>query len=98
MVLDREGRALYFSRAGIPTARSDEERPLHHVGVYGYRRDTLLALAALEPSPLERARARAAAGARERHIPIRVLVVQEAWPNVDTMDDLKRVEERLLAS
>ena len=65
-------RALYFSRSPVPL-RSRRARPAdeplgwRHIGLYAYRRDVLLRLAALPPTPLERARAaRAAARARER--------------------------------
>jgi len=96
VVLDREGRALYFSRAGIPYPRTREGAgALHHVGVYGYQRRALLELAALPPSPLELAESLEQLRALENGIPIRVLTVREAWPGVDTMDDLERVEEIL---
>jgi 3-deoxy-manno-octulosonate cytidylyltransferase (CMP-KDO synthetase) len=57
---DANGRALYFSRAPIPHVRGG--RPdfgatphcfLQHIGLYAYRRDFLLQLAALPPEPLE---------------------------------------------
>jgi 3-deoxy-manno-octulosonate cytidylyltransferase (CMP-KDO synthetase) len=96
VVLDREGRALYFSRAGIPYPRTPEGAgALHHVGVYGYQRATLLELAALPPSPLELAESLEQLRALENGIPIRVLTIRDAWPGVDTMDDLRRVEEIL---
>ena len=44
-------RALYFSRATIP---SGEGPLLHHVGIYAYRRAALARFVALPPSPLER--------------------------------------------
>ncbi|MFP5378783.1 MAG: 3-deoxy-manno-octulosonate cytidylyltransferase, partial [Vicinamibacteria bacterium] len=56
VVRDRRGRALYFSRSPIPFPRSDgagAARPFAHVGLYVYRRDTLLRLAALALTPLE---------------------------------------------
>jgi 3-deoxy-manno-octulosonate cytidylyltransferase (CMP-KDO synthetase) len=60
VVRDDRGRALYFSRAPIPMVRDDEPdftaRParfLQHLGLYAYRRDFLLKLAALPPHPLE---------------------------------------------
>ena len=51
VVTDRQGRALYFSRAPIPVVRDDPGRQavqgLHyiHLGVYIYTRETLLRLA-----------------------------------------------------
>ncbi len=60
VVTARDGRALYFSRAPIPHDRDGRPGPLsgaafgwRHVGMYGYRRDTLLRLASLAPTPLE---------------------------------------------
>src|SRR5690606_19736614 len=49
--------ALYFSRADVPYLREGGTPPLRwaHLGLYGYRRDILLRLAALPPSPLEQA-------------------------------------------
>ena len=59
---DARGRALYFSRSPIPAVRdgvpdfgSRPARFLHHVGLYAYRRDALLELAAPPPHPLEEA-------------------------------------------
>jgi len=70
VVVDREGFALYFSRAPIPYFRIDEPEALpegdvfahpvsglaayRHIGLYVYRRETLLWLSELEPTPLER--------------------------------------------
>lgn len=54
-----DGRALYFSRAGIPALRdpadrATRDRRVHqHVGVYAYTRDALAAWVALPPHPLE---------------------------------------------
>jgi 3-deoxy-manno-octulosonate cytidylyltransferase (CMP-KDO synthetase) len=61
VVCDHQQRALYFSRSPIPHARSWEDQLLNcdpptflqHIGIYGYRREFLLKLAELPPSPLE---------------------------------------------
>src|SRR5207245_7645615 len=58
-VVGADGRALYFSRSPIPFDRDGRRAPgepfgWRHVGMYAYRRDVLLRLAALPPSPLER--------------------------------------------
>jgi 3-deoxy-D-manno-octulosonate cytidylyltransferase len=50
-----DGRALYFSRSAIPFYRHGEPAYRKHLGIYAYRADTLLTIAALPPSPLERA-------------------------------------------
>ena len=60
VVCDDNGRALYFSRSPIPMVRDGRPdfaaRParfLQHLGVYAYRRDFLLRIAAAPPHPLE---------------------------------------------
>ena len=94
VVLDRRGRALYFSRSRIPAGNAD--RHWQHVGLYAYRRSFLLDFVALAPTPCERAESLEQLRALEHGYPIRVAVV-EAWGNcaVDVPEDVPRVEERL---
>jgi 3-deoxy-manno-octulosonate cytidylyltransferase (CMP-KDO synthetase) len=54
VVIATDGRALYFSRAPIPFARSGKPAYRKHLGLYAYRAETLQKVAALPPSPLER--------------------------------------------
>lgn len=61
VVTSREGMALYFSRSPIPYLRGhqqDKWLSLHHyfkhIGIYGFRRETLLQLTKLPVSQLER--------------------------------------------
>jgi 3-deoxy-manno-octulosonate cytidylyltransferase (CMP-KDO synthetase) len=60
VVLDREGRALYFTRASIPFWRDGPRgalpapAPLRHMGLYGYRAGFLRRFPQLEAAPLER--------------------------------------------
>ena len=99
VVCDREARALYFSRSPIPADR-DGTRPgneplgWRHIGMYGYRRDVLLRLAALAPSPLERRERLEQLRALEHGIAIGVVAWEAEEPviEVDTPDDLKRVQ------
>ena len=55
LVIDRLGYAIYFSRAAIPFVRPGEAMPAmwRHMGLYVYRREFLLELAALPQTPLE---------------------------------------------
>ncbi len=57
VILDRQGYAIYFSRSPIPYYRHQdaEARPLHHIGLYGFRRDFLLQYTQLPATPLEKA-------------------------------------------
>ena len=94
------GFALYFSRAPIPYVRDPRGGwpPLYrHIGLYAYRRSALLVLAALEPTPLERAESLEQLRALEHGI--RIKAVETAYDSigVDTPEDLERVR-RLLAA
>ncbi len=58
VVLDAQGRALYFSRAPIPWPRDGSAgdaalQPLRHVGLYAYRAGFLRRFPQLRQSPLE---------------------------------------------
>ena len=92
LVVDHCGDALYFSRSLIPFPRTrDGFAPLKHVGVYGYRRATLLRLMALEPCPLERVESLEQLRALYHGIKIRVLPAECDSIGVDVADDLERV-------
>jgi 3-deoxy-manno-octulosonate cytidylyltransferase (CMP-KDO synthetase) len=58
-VVDRRGRAIYFSRSPIPYDRDQggigpAANYLRHIGIYAYRKDFLLQLATLLQTPLEK--------------------------------------------
>ena len=90
VVVDRDGRALYFSRSPIPYGSGPEMASLLHVGVYAYRRRTLLELAALAPVPLERAERLEQLRALWNGIPIHVAVGDYGSIGIDTPADLER--------
>jgi 3-deoxy-manno-octulosonate cytidylyltransferase (CMP-KDO synthetase) len=100
VVIDRRGRALYFSRSPLPYVR-DVPPPCiwQHVGLYAYRRSFLLELVRLAPTALERAESLEQLRALESGHPIGVAIV-EGWRSVpvDVPDDVARVEAALRAS
>ena len=59
VVVDRDGFALYFSRAPIPFVRQGcpPAPAWRHIGLYVYRRECLLRLAALPPTAMEQSEA-----------------------------------------
>ena len=96
VVRDLRGRALYFSRAAIPYPRGHGgAAPAVHIGVYAYRRATLLALAALAPTPLELAESLEQLRALEHGIAIRVVESAYVSLSVDTPDDLERARRKV---
>jgi 3-deoxy-manno-octulosonate cytidylyltransferase (CMP-KDO synthetase) len=100
VTIDRGGFALYFSRAPIPYVRDPRGGwpPLYrHVGLYAYRRSALLVLAALDPTPLERAEALEQLRALEHGIRIKAVETSYDSFGVDTPEDLDRIR-RLLAA
>jgi 3-deoxy-manno-octulosonate cytidylyltransferase (CMP-KDO synthetase) len=100
VVVDRAGFALYFSRAPIPFLRDPRGGwpPLYkHVGLYAYRRSALLVLAALDPTPLERAESLEQLRALEHGIRIKAVETKYDSFGVDTPEDLEQVR-RLIAA
>jgi 3-deoxy-manno-octulosonate cytidylyltransferase (CMP-KDO synthetase) len=102
VVLDRQGLALYFSRAPIPWWRdgstggqaqpASEPRPLRHIGIYGYRAGFLRTFPRLEPAPVERTEALEQLRVLWHGHRIAVHVADVApGPGVDTPADLARV-------
>ncbi len=108
VVTDVTGRALYFSRRTIPSLRDHAAQPsaaqlaafpfLKHLGIYGYRRDTLLRLIQFPQSPLEQAERLEQLRALENGIPIAVVRVASDSVGVDVPADVARVERLLAAS
>jgi 3-deoxy-manno-octulosonate cytidylyltransferase (CMP-KDO synthetase) len=95
VVLDRAGYALYFSRAPIPYPRRQGGPLWRHQGIYGYQRDALLQIAALPPTPLEVAESLEQLRMLEHGYRLRVLEWEQAFPGVDTANDLERVRTLL---
>jgi 3-deoxy-manno-octulosonate cytidylyltransferase (CMP-KDO synthetase) len=97
VVVDRDEYALYFSRAPIPFVRSGSPAApaWRHVGIYAYRRECLLRLAALPPSAMERSEALEQLRALDYGIRIKALETRFDSIGVDTPDDLARVKAML---
>ena len=99
VVTDLDGNALYFSRSLIPYPRESIEHGVYeHVGLYVYRKDTLLKLAALPPTILERVESLEQLRWLQHGIRIHVRETQCAEQafsglSVDTMEDLTRAAE-----
>ncbi len=97
VVMDVNGRAMYFSRSPIPFSRDvaiedhfrdDEPSPwLLHVGLYAYRRDFLLKLTTMPPSPLEQLEKLEQLRALQCGASMAVAVVNHASVGIDTPED-----------
>jgi 3-deoxy-manno-octulosonate cytidylyltransferase (CMP-KDO synthetase) len=108
VVVNRAGAALYFSRRTIPYLREAASRSvseqlaafpfLKHLGIYGYRRETLLRLVKSPASPLELAEKLEQLRALENGISIAVVQVNYDSVGVDVPADVVRVEQLLKAA
>jgi len=95
VVVDLKGDALYFSRSAIPHPRNaGSVSPRLHLGVYGFRRETLARFATWEPTPLERTESLEQLRLLEHGIPLRVLEWPHAFAGIDTRNDYDAFLER----
>jgi 3-deoxy-manno-octulosonate cytidylyltransferase (CMP-KDO synthetase) len=102
VVVGTQGQALYFSRRTIPYLRDLATKPsaeqlaafpfLKHLGIYGYRRNTLLRLVKFPVSSLEQAEKLEQLRALENGIAIGVVRVEHDSIGVDVPEDVTRVE------
>jgi 3-deoxy-manno-octulosonate cytidylyltransferase (CMP-KDO synthetase) len=103
VVVDLKGDALYFSRSLVPYFRDRDHAPpqrgravvYKHVGLYAYRREFLLAFAALPQTPLEIAESLEQLRALEHGFRIRTVETTHDSIGVDTPEDLERVRIQL---
>ncbi|CAK0779275.1 3-deoxy-manno-octulosonate cytidylyltransferase [Azospirillaceae bacterium] len=86
------GRALYFTRATAPTG---EGSLLHHIGLYGYRREALERFVRLPPSILEQREKLEQLRALAAGMRIEATIVEAVPLGVDTPDDLERARRYL---
>jgi len=99
-VFDRDHCALYFSRSPIPFQRNPDEeaKPTYykHLGFYAYRKGFLLSFVALPEGEWERFEKLEQLRALEYGYKIKVTVTEHDSIEVDTPEDLLRVEKYLL--
>ena len=89
----RIGKALYFSRAAIP---SGDGPYFHHIGIYAYRRAALEKFVTLKPSVLEMRERLEQLRAMEAGMNIAAVCVDSVPLGVDTPADLERARKALV--
>jgi 3-deoxy-manno-octulosonate cytidylyltransferase (CMP-KDO synthetase) len=94
VVVNRNGDALFFSRAPIPFLRGDGVL-YKHIGLYAYRRPFLLTFTALPQTPLEVAESLEQLRVLEHGFRIRTVETQHESIEVDTPEDLERVRRHV---
>ncbi|MDB6053522.1 MAG: kdsB [Verrucomicrobiales bacterium] len=103
VVIGTNGAALYFSRRTIPFLRDQQGQSsseqlkafpfLKHLGIYGYRTDTLLRMVSYPVSALENAEKLEQLRALENGIQIMVARVRYNSIGVDVPGDVQKVEK-----
>jgi 3-deoxy-manno-octulosonate cytidylyltransferase (CMP-KDO synthetase) len=99
VAFDRNGDALYFSRATIPHGRDGSRgyKIYKHLGVYAYTRDFLMCFRSLAPGRLEQIEKLEQLRAMEHGHRIRVVVTPYDSPEVDLPVDIQRIEKKMAA-
>ncbi len=98
VVFDYNNYAMYFSRAAIPFVRNvlskeiaiEKTEYYKHIGLYVYRRDSLLKFTNIKPTDLEKAEKLEQLRMLENGFKIKVVVTDIESIGVDTPKDLKR--------
>lgn len=95
VVTDKNGRALYFSRSTVPFDRDQTGAVQYfkHLGIYAYRKAALDRFCSLPESKLEAAERLEQLRLLENGIDIYVEETPFNTVEVDTEEDLKRVQE-----
>ena len=100
VVMDKTGKALYFSRNPIPFMQNvvhekwlQKGRFYQHIGIYAYKTETLYQIAKMQPSALEQAESLEQLRWLENGLSIRMAVVAGESLSIDTPDDLARARE-----
>ena len=97
VVMDKEGKALYFSRNPIPYMRNlDRKKWLdkgvfyRHIGIYAYKAETLRQVAKLQPSGLELAESLEQLRWLENGFSIRMAISESLNISIDSPKDLEK--------
>lgn len=100
VVMDKTGKALYFSRNPIPFMQNvahdkwlQKGRFYQHIGIYAYKTETLYQIAKMQPSALEQAESLEQLRWLENGLSIRMAVVAGESLSIDTPDDLAKARE-----
>lgn len=97
VAVDKKFNALFFSRSVIPYPRNKEVATTYyeHIGVYAFRKETLLEFTQLPMSPLEAAEKIECLRYLENGIPMKMVVTDYMGVEIDTPEDLVKAARLL---
>lgn len=97
VTVDKQSNALFFSRSVIPYPRDKAVQTVYyeHIGIYAFRRQTLLDFTQMPVSPLEAAEKIECLRYLENGIPLKMVVTKYMGVEIDTPEDLLKAEKLL---
>lgn len=95
VVVDKNSRALFFSRSVIPYARNKDIdiKYYEHIGVYAFRKQALLNFTSWSMTPLESAEKIECLRYLEHGVSIKMVVTDYMGVEIDTPEDLQQAEK-----
>jgi 3-deoxy-manno-octulosonate cytidylyltransferase (CMP-KDO synthetase) len=95
--VDKQVNALFFSRSVIPYPRDKQVKSIYyeHIGIYAFRKQTLLEFTRLPVSPLEAAEKIECLRYLENGIPMKMVVTEYMGVEIDTPEDLEKAAKLL---
>lgn len=90
-VFDNDFNALYFSRCPIPYKRNANQAPYYaHIGVYGYKKESLIKMTQLPQSYLEKQESLEQLRALQNQMKIKVAITTLNPTGIDTIEDYEK--------
>jgi len=95
-VFDNNFNALYFSRCPIPYERNKNKTSYYgHIGIYGYKKDSLIKMTSLRQSGLELQESLEQLRALENGMKIKVAIVDLNPCGIDTIEDYEKFKKEI---
>ncbi|ACU58301.1 3-deoxy-manno-octulosonate cytidylyltransferase [Chitinophaga pinensis] len=97
VAVDKKSNALFFSRSVIPYPRDKNVATTYyeHIGIYAFRRQTLMDFTKMPVSPLEAAEKIECLRYLENGISMKMVVTEYMGVEIDTPEDLVKAEKLL---
>ncbi|MBC9931716.1 3-deoxy-manno-octulosonate cytidylyltransferase [Chitinophaga qingshengii] len=97
VAVDKQFNALFFSRSVIPYPRNKDIKSIYyeHIGIYAFRKQTLLDFTQMAPTPLELAEKIECLRYLENGIPMKMVVTSYMGVEIDTPEDLEKAAKYL---
>lgn len=95
-VFDNNYNALYFSRCPIPYERNKDKSDYYgHIGIYGYKRSSLIKMTELKQTNLELQESLEQLRALQNGMKIKVAVVDLNPTGIDTIEDYEKFKKQI---